>query len=372
MATQDADIRIFRDQEPARAQIRGYWDFLNRPENRRTVQEQLAELERAGDLQWDLRSVEALDSAGALALWRAWGRQYPTELVCRERHRRIFERMQALPEGRPKFSRSPIDLLARPAKLPVAAARGTWELALHFGMIALAAGYAVLHPRSVPWMELTSVIYRAGFRASGLVAVINLVVGMMAAYQIGQALTRFASNIIVVGAFSTAVLREIGPWVTAIIVAGRSGSGIAAEIGSMRLTGELSALRAFGISPILRLAFPRVLGLAIVVPLLVLLGNMFSLLGGMVISDPVLGIPPSQFLDHLPNDVQIINFWIGEVKSLGNGIIIGGVSTYYGLMAASNTESLSRQTISSVVMSLALVLILNAGVGALYVDTGLP
>jgi len=350
--------------------VTGYWNFLDYPGYHARALRLLAKVTDPTALHWDLTSVSGLDSAGALTLWRGWGRKMPAGLESHEGHRRYFDRLQGLtpgPSASPEGSGTPFTSLGR---LPAKLGTGMRDLVLHFGQVVLAGAYALAHPRSIPWVELSATIYRAGFRASALIAVVNFLVGMMSAYQIGQALSAFMPNVAAVGAFSTAVLREIGPWITTIIVAGRTSSGITAEIGSMRLTGELDALRAFGVSPLLRLALPRVAGLAITVPLLVLLGDIFSILGGVVVSEAVLGIPRSQFLQHLPQDVHILNFWIGELKGLGNGIIIGMVSTFYGLRAAPSTESLSRQTTSSVVMSLTLVLVLNAGVGAFYVDTG--
>ncbi len=171
--------------------------------------------------------------------------------------------------------------------------------------------------------------------------------------------------------FGTAVLREIAPWVTAIIVAGRTGSAITAEIGAMHITREILALRTLGISPVLRLALPRVAALAVTVPLLVILGSFFAILGGIVIAEPTLGVAPTRFLERLPHDVPLVNFRIGLLKGITNGAIIGLVASFFGLRSAPNTDSLSRMTTASVVTSLASVLILDAALGVLFVHQGL-
>lgn len=364
-------LRLQSEGGTPRAEPTGHWSLIAAPENCRDAQAQITSLGRPRDFHWDLRGMESLDSAGAILLWRAWGEQLPDRVDLHPYQRSIFQRLARLPERPPAALPEPFRPLVRLGRRLALTGRTLGELVLHLGNVLLAGLFALGHPRFIPWKEMSATVYKAGARAAALVALVNFLVGLVMAYQIGLAISRFGANTALIGVFSTAVLREIAPWITAIIVAGRTGSSITAEIGAMHITRELSALRTLGISPVLRLALPRVLALAVTVPLLVILGSFFAILGGMVIAEPTLGIAPTQFLQRLPHDVQLINFWIGVTKGVSNGAIIGLVASFFGLRSAPNTDSLSRMTTASVVTALALVLVLNAVVGALFVDVGL-
>ncbi|MFP4614789.1 MAG: MlaE family ABC transporter permease [Thiohalorhabdus sp.] len=371
MAPSPPTIHLHSVAGGVRAKPTGRWALLTAPRDRRRARDQLAALARPRAMGWDLRGIEGIDTAGALLLWRAWGRRLPADLRLHPYQENIFRRLErpAAPTT-PAEEVSPGPLVRLGAAIALVLGR-TADLTVHAGQVLLAGLHTLTHPRSVPWTELAATVYKAGYRAVPLVILVNFLVGLVMAYQIGLAISRYGPNTALVGVFGTAVLREIAPWVTAIIVAGRTGSAITAEIGAMHLTREMLALRTLGISPVLRLALPRVAALAVTVPLLVVLGGFFAVLGGMVIAEPALGMAPGRFLERLPHDVPPVNFWIGMIKGASNGVIIGVVASFFGLHSAPNTESLSRRTTASVVTGLATVLVLDAAIGALFVDVGL-
>ena len=156
------------------------------------------------------------------------------------------------------------------------------------------------------------------------------------------------------------ILRELGPLLAAILVAGRSGSAITAQIGMMRVTKELDALAVLGISPSLRLVLPRVLGLAVAMPLLVVWTDALALWGGMLAAERELGIPPTLFFSKLPDVVPVSNLWLGVGKGVAFGVLIAMIACHFGLRVEPNTESLGGGTTRSVVASITAVILADA------------
>ncbi|MEF8793277.1 MlaE family ABC transporter permease [Thiohalorhabdus sp.] len=371
MAPSPPTVQQQTEDGHVRVEVSGQWDLLATPEHRSQARSQLAALVASESVIWDLRGIDRMDSVGALEIWRAWGRRFPPEVRLHTYQRSIFQRLSRSPSSRPRQAGHPLHALDRLGGRIAYVLGILAELVVHTGQVLLAGLYALGRPRALPGTELSATVYKAGFRAMPLVALVNFLVGLVMAYQIGLAISQYGANSAIVGVFGTAVLREIAPWVTAIIVAGRTGSAITAEIGAMHITREMLALRTLGISPVLRLALPRVAALSVTVPLLVVLGSFFAILGGIVIAEPTLGVAPGRFLERLPHDVPLVNSWIALLKGLTNGAIIGLVATFFGLHSEPNTDSLSRMTTASVVVSLASVLILDASLGAFFVGQGL-
>lgn len=371
MPSPQPSVQIEREEDRTWVRVGGHWTLIADPAGRERARQALEELDQPARMGWDLRDVEALDSAGALLLWRWWGRDYPADLRCHEHQRSYFQRFADLSRWTvepPDRWWHPLVRIGQGVRDASCTAAG---IVLLLGQILVSGIFALRNPRLIPWKELSATIYKAGFRSVILLGIISFVIGIVMGYQMGSAIARYGANTAIIGVISVAILREIGPLITAIILAGRTGSAITAEIGSMHLTGEISALRTFGISPVLRLAFPRVVGLAIAIPLLVVWADFTGMVGGMVVADTTLGVSPALFLERLPNEVEIANFWIGVGKGALNGVIIGLIASYYGLYAKASTESLSRQTTASVVTSLSLVLVLDAGLSALLARMGL-
>ncbi len=271
MTSSPPTIRIRSSAEHSVIELTGRWILVTNAAERGRIIRELDALDKPAEHTWDLRGIEGLDSLGALLLWRTWGRRYPAQLRSYASQRYYFERFAARDQDQPQPEgvglRRPLTRLGA----TITEATGhVAELLLLLGHVIVAGLYVLRHPRFMPWKELSATIYKAGCRSVPLIGILSLLIGMVMGYQMGMAISRYGANTAIIGIVSLAILRELSPWITAIILAGRTGSAITAEVGSMHLTGELHALRTLGISPILRLAFPRVLGLAIALPLLVL------------------------------------------------------------------------------------------------------
>jgi phospholipid/cholesterol/gamma-HCH transport system permease protein len=332
----------------------------------------LAELGRYQGLWWDLAEVESLDSVGAAVLWRAWNGLRPPGLVARAEHEALFARLArtSLPEAAPRESVS-----------AVVAALGLESLhfidhiagiVALFGQVCLDLVRVVRRPSRAPWRDTSAAVYRAGTTALPITALVGFLIGVVVSYLSSQQLRTFGANIFIINLLGMSIVRELGPLLAAILVAGRSGSSMTAQIGVMRLTQELDALSAMGIPHGLRLVLPRVLALSVAMPLLTLWTNALALLGGMLAAQAELGIGPRLFLDKLPDVVPISNLWLG----LGKGVVFGGlvalVSCHFGLRIEPNTRSLGAGTTRAVVVAITLVILADAVFAIITSQVGMP
>lgn len=340
-------------------------------DRRKQLQRELGDLDSPRRYAWNLCDIEAFDSGGALLLWEVWDRQLPEQLECRDEHRRWFDRLKETKTAdRPRYS--PFDELFSRARGGVMSVLHTiGGLLLLIGQLMVDAAYCVSHPRVIPWTEISATIYRSGASSMLLLGLVGFMIGIVMAIQIGMTLQKFGANTMIVSLMGLAVLRELGSVIAAIIIAGRSGSAMTAGIGAMHITEEFNALRAFGASPSLRLVLPRVIGMMLAVPLLVVWTDFTALVGSAMTADWYLNVGWRLFFARLPTTVPIVNFWIGLGKGIVFGFMISLVATFFGLSAKANTESLSRNTTLSVVTSLALILVFDAMTGAMLTNIGL-
>lgn len=349
--------------------LSGSWDLLADNFRRRQLYREFQALEAPENWRWDLCDLRALDSGGALLLWHIWNRQWPRALACRDEHRNWFERLAQTPSIPPDPGR--LQWSERYVAGVMALAQTIAGMFLLLAQVLLDAVYCVRHPRALPWCELSAAVYRVGTSSMLLLAMVGFTIGVVVTVQIGITLRQFNAEQLIVGLSALAILRELGALISALIVAGRSGSAMAAGIGAMHLTEEIDALRAFGASPTQRLVLPRVVGMVLAMPLLVVWTDFAALVGAALMSQWYLGIGWGLFVERLPESVQLVNFWIGLGKGVLFGLVISLVACFFGLSAAPNTSSLSRYTTRSVVTSLSLILLLDASLSALLLNVGL-
>ena len=350
--------------------LEGYWNLRGlamAPELRRQAQAYAANATFA----WDLRGIDALDSAGAFILWHAWGENLPASIQMRPEHERIFVRLQdrKMPAASAKPRAAPVfEHLIR-------ILQGFFEqlligLAL-LGQLLLDLVHLARHPRDIPWKEISATIHETGGRALGITALVGFLIGIVVSYLSALQLRTFGAAIYIVNILGLSIIRELGPLLAAILVAGRSGSAITARLGVMRVTQELDALSAMGISHSLRLILPKVVALSIAMPLLVVWTDIIALIGGATSAYLELGISLRQFVLKLPSAVPVINFNIGLTKGAVFGLFIALVACHFGLRIKPDTESLGNETTNSVVASITLVIVLDAVFAVLFRGVGL-
>jgi phospholipid/cholesterol/gamma-HCH transport system permease protein len=352
--------------------LTGNWNLLNLATNP-DLQQKIRHNAANKNLQWDMDSVELLDSSGALIIWQAWGEQMPAQLHIKPEHQLLFERwqQQELPATVP--SASNFSLLYSSLYNLI---WGFWvqllDLVALSGQLILDSGYLLSHPRKIPRAEISITIYEAGVRALGITALVGFLIGIVLSYLSALQLKTFGAEVYIIDILGLSIIRELGPLLAAILVAGRSGSAMTAQIGIMRVTEELDALSAMGISHSLRLILPKVMALTIIMPLLSTWTSASALLGGMFSAQNTLDISYQQFFQKLPDVVPLLNVFIGLGKSAVFGFMIALIACHFGFRIKPNTESLGSETTNSVVASITVVIMVDAMFAILFRGVGMP
>lgn len=350
--------------------LSGAWDIRALEARARTL---AGELSRFGARDaWDLSAVQRLDHIGALLIWRAWARHRPARLTLRPEHELFFSNLdrgaQDTRGGLARTLLDPVLALGRGLLALGDHLRGLVQLA---GQVMLDAAWVARHPERGPWRELSATVFRAGAQALGITALVGFLIGIVLSYLSAEQLRTFGASIYVINIVGIGIIRELGPVLAAILVAGRSGSAITAQLGVMRVTEELDALTVMGIPAGVRLILPKVAGLAIAVPLLVVWSDAIALIGAMIAARIELDISFALFLQTLPTAVPTANFWLGLAKGAVFGALIALTACHYGLRIKPNTESLGAGTTRSVVTAITIVLIVDSLFAVAFSHVGL-
>ena len=324
---------------------------------------------------WDLRRVAAIDYLGMLALWEQGGRRWPGQLEASADQRAMLERVAALPPEEPRTPPSPlrglasaVDDLGRGVLDALAQMRDFTAL---MGQLVLDFLRLLRAPQAGPWRDFGGHLYRIGAQALPITALVGFLIGVVLAYLMSQVLRQFGAEAFIVNIMGLSLIRELGPLLGAVLIAGRSGSSITAQIGVMRVTEELDAMRVLGIAPGFRLVLPRAMALAIAMPLVAVWTTLAALLGGMLAADITLNITPAFFIETLPKAVRVSNLTLAMGKSAVFGLAIALLACHYGLRVKPNTESLGRGTTASVVASITAVILIDALAAVLFKSVGL-
>ncbi|MEN9537901.1 MAG: hypothetical protein RLZZ126_136 [Pseudomonadota bacterium] len=333
-----------------------------------------------GVQQWDLREAQGLDHLGAQLLWNAWGQRWPTRLDCHAEQRALLERVarftvlrQPVPMGTrlAEWSRRVWASFLRLGQTVLVVWSHVVDLVGLMGQLLLDLARLVRQPRRGPWRDISGNLYRIGGTAMPITALVGFLIGVVLAYLMSQQLRLFGADAFIVDVLGISLIRELGPVLAAILLAGRSGSAITAQIGVMRVTEELDAMKVMGIAPGYRLVMPRALAMAVAMPLIAVWTMLAALLGGMLAADLVLGVSPSYFYVALPGAVQASNLWLAVGKSVVFGIMIALIGCHYGLRIHPNTESLGQGTTASVVTSITMVILVDALFAVVFKDVGI-
>jgi phospholipid/cholesterol/gamma-HCH transport system permease protein len=218
----------------------------------------------------------------------------------------------------------------------------------------------ILHPTRIRWTAIVHHMQQVGLNAVPIVALMAFLIGVVLAFQGAAQLRQFGAEVFVVDLIAISILRELGILLTAIIVAGRSGSAFTAAIGSMKMREEIDAMRTLGLDPIEVLVVPRVIALILMLPVLGIIANFAGLLGGAIMSWIELGVSPGVFQSRLISNTDVWHFGVGLIKAPFFALIIGIVGCYEGMQVKGNAESLGHLTSTSVVLSIFLVITADA------------
>ena len=248
----------------------------------------------------------------------------------------------------------------RVGKATVVAFQQLLEILSFVGELAVALAKSVLQPHRIRWKPILFNIRSAGFDALPIVGLLSFLLGIVVAYQGAGQLRQYGANIFVADLVGLSMLREFAPLMTAIIVAGRSGSAYAAQIGTMMVTEEIDAMRTLGISPQELLVLPKVIALIIALPLLTFFADVLGVFGGMLMAQQQLDVGFAEFLGRFVKAVSPTAFMIGIGKAPVFAVIIAMVGCFQGYRTKGGADSVGRQTTRSVVQAIFLVIVADA------------
>ena len=334
----------------------------------------------SGASVWDLRDVQRLDHTGAQLLWNSWGRQWPATLHALPAQRAMLERVARHTVNTPAAARQTfvqrvlqklVKRFLHLGNLLLHAMDHTRDLIRLVGQLFLDLVRLVRKPGDGPWRDVSGHLYSIGATAMPITALVGFLIGVVLAYLVSQQLRQFGADAFIVDLLGISLIRELGPVLAAILIAGRSGSAITAQIGVMRVTEELDAMQVMGIRQGYRLVMPRAMAMAIAMPLITVWTTVAALLGGMLAADLVIGITPAFFATALPKAVQVSNLVLAMGKSVVFGLLIAIIGCHYGLRVKPNTESLGQGTTASVVTSITLVILVDALFAVVFKGVGI-
>lgn len=370
-ATRTAWLRAAQEGDVFVVSVGGAWTLGHVPAIEAALQG--ANPPAAAPVEVDFAAVEVLDTAGAYLLSRWMKRHGTAEAPARIRGANAAQaallKRVAISERQP---------LRRPESSPLAAlairvGRATFEfghaaadLLAFFGIVVVTMGRSFLRPGRLRIVSLFAHVERIGLHALPILGLLSFLIGVVLAYQGADQLRAYGAEIFTVNLLGVSVLRELGILLTAIMVAGRSGSAFTAEIGTMKVNEEVDAMRTLGLDPIEVLVLPRIIAMLIALPLITVYANLMALMGGAIMAMAALDISLSQFLTQLGEAVVVSTFWVGIVKAPVFAFLIGLVGCYEGLQVSGSAESVGRRTTKSVVESIFLVIVADAAFSILF------
>jgi phospholipid/cholesterol/gamma-HCH transport system permease protein len=334
------------------------------------------ELPEGRQVTVDLEAVDRLDSAGAWLLLRtehalaergntvelANLQPHFVPLLDQVRSRGIAE---PLPHPIPAHHTF-VGFVARIGQVTLVLLDRLYDILAFTGLVTVTLGRVLRDPRRLRTIATLVQMEVVGLNALPIVGLLSFLIGVVMAYQGADQLRRFGAEIYTVNLLGVSILRELGVLLSAIIIAGRSGSAFTAQIGTMQVNEEIDALRTLGLDPIEVLVLPRLFGLTITLPLIVFYADFMGLLGGALMSWAVLGINFPAFLSQLHSAVGMWTLWVGVIKAPFFAAIIALVGCYEGLNVTRSAESVGRLTTQSVVESIFFVIVMDAAFSIVF------
>ncbi len=316
----------------------------------------------------DAAHIEALDTAGAWLLQKMLLRLHGegvalTIVGLRPEFAKLLDavgRDAAAQPDSPSAAAAPPSALDGVGRNAAAALEQAVALLGFVGESAAALAGCAAHPARFRWRPILFNIRTAGFDALPIVGLLSFLLGLVVAYQGAAQLRQYGANIFVADLVGLSMLREFAPLITAIIIAGRSGSAYAAQIGTMAVTEEIDAMRTLGIAPIEVLVLPKIFALLVALPLLTVFADALGVFGGMIMARAQLDVGFNEFLERLVKAVSISSYLIGVGKAPVFAAIIAVIGCFQGFRTQGGADSVGRQTTRSVVQSIFLVIVADA------------
>lgn len=320
----------------------------------------------------DLSDVHGLDGAAA-AVIAAAGRDGAIDVVGPTEPVAAMLALYTLEPGAAPLLSPPrkASMVVQVGEATAALGAGLRGAAEHVGRFTLACAAVVRRPRSMPWASVVQQVERHGVDGVPIVVLITFLVGVVSAFQASLQLAKFGADTLVADLVSLSLTRELAPLMTAIVLAGRSGAAIAAELGTMRVSEEVDALRVMGLDPHRYLVLPRVLALVLVAPILTLMADLVGIAGGMLVALTSLEVSWQGFLQSTREAVEVFDVLGGLLKAVLFGALVAMIACERGLATRGGAEGVGRATTSAVVVSLFSLVTADAVFGVLFSLWGL-
>jgi phospholipid/cholesterol/gamma-HCH transport system permease protein len=311
----------------------------------------------------DLSGVERIDTIGAWLVHRLVRDHDAKVEGANERASHLIDQVAAADQPlkiRPDATSPFIRVLGEMGDATVQAGRTLYGLLGFFGAVLITAWDLMTHPARFRGNAVVRQFEVVGVKSLGIIGLMSLLIGIVIAQQGAVQLRQFGAEILSINLIGRITLRELGVLMTAIMVAGRSGSAFAAQIGSMKLAEEVDAMRTIGVSPMEALVLPRVLAAVIMMPLLGFYSAIVAIVGGGIFCWIDLGIPPITFVQRIREVVPMTDLWVGLLKAPVFGLIISMAGCFQGMLVEGNAEEVGLRTTAAVVQAIFLVIVLDA------------
>src|SRR5690606_34669459 len=314
----------------------------------------------------------SMDPADASAVHRAArGRIDPSVVTARPEAMRLLDIVDdALKTRHPVAAKREgfWDLMERIGRAVFELGDDVMETIAFFGRLLVVVARAIVDPRRIRWAACVSLAERAGLDAIPIVATTSFFIGAVVGLLGANMLQQFGAEVFAVELIGIAVLREFAIVITAVLLAGRSASSFAAEIGSMKMNQEIDAMKVMGVDPFEALVFPRFFALLLTIPLLTFVAVIAGLVGGLMVSWSVLDLGPAFFLQRIADNVGATHFWVGMSKAPVMAAVIAGIGCRQGLEVGGDVESLGRRVTAAVVHAIFSIILIDAVFALIYME----
>ncbi|WP_295526812.1 ABC transporter permease [Novosphingobium sp. Chol11] len=322
----------------------------------------------------DLGQIARIDTVGAWTAWSLSQRLGAPIVNASTDAQRLIAAVSGSDSNTDRIEAPRLPLFERVAanvgKFVIGSGAGILQVFGFMGQIILASGNLLRHPGRFRGNALFHQMELIGVNALSIVGLMSFLVGIVIAQQGSVQLRQFGAEFLTVNLVGRITLRELGILMTAIMVAGRSGSAFAAQLGTMKLTEEIDAMRTIGVSPIEALVIPRLLATMLMMPLLGVFGAAMGIIGGAFVSSLTLGIPFFAFLARIPEVVPLHDVWVGLIKGPVFGLIVATAGCFQGLQVKADAEEVGSRTTAAVVLAIFMVIVLDAFFAVFFTEVG--
>jgi phospholipid/cholesterol/gamma-HCH transport system permease protein len=320
----------------------------------------------------DGQTINTMDSAGAWLLTKWMTKLSAKKLQLQlhnfsDQHKKLLaysNEKQATSESIPKIKI--LGWRARLGKYAIEQTQECYEFINFVGKLFFESLRILSNPKLWHWNTIASTINNTGTSALPIVALLSFMIGIVISYQMGDQLRNYGANMFIVNLLGLSVLREFGPLLTAILVAGRTGSAFTAQLGMMKINQEIDSLNTMGITPAEILLLPRILALFVVVPLLTIWADIFGVFGGMLMAKNMFSITWTEFLRQFQHEIPYRTLFIGLGKAPIFALVIASVACFQGMKVGGSAENVGARTTRSVVLSIFFIIIIDAILSVIF------